>query len=303
MSTVAVFGAGAVGCWFGGLLAHAGHDVTLIGRDEHVRAVRADGLRMTSAGSDEHVRCSADVDPAAVAGADVVLCCVKATSIDEAGAAMAPHLAPATTMLALQNGVGAAERLAQLVGVAVVPVVAYVAVEMTGPGHVSHHGRGELVIGPGEHADRVVELFAGSRAEVRVTAGAEGERWAKLVVNCALNAVSALTGRPYGELWARPGVADAVRGVVDECLAVAAAAGVDVGGDPWATVLSVVDTMPTQRSSTAQDLAAGRATEIDHLNGFVVRTGSAHGVATPRNELLRALVRAAEHETTGEHGR
>ena len=128
----------------------------------------------------------------------------------------------------------------------------------------------------------------------RVGAGLRGELWAKLVANCAYNALSAITQLPYGRLVQGDGVPAVMRDVVDECLAVARAAGVEVTEDMRQAVPRIAQTMPGQFSSTAQDLARGKPTEIDHLNGFVVRKGDALGVPTPANRVLLALVKLLE---------
>jgi 2-dehydropantoate 2-reductase len=118
--------------------------------------------------------------------------------------------------------------------------------------------------------------------------------WGKLILNCAYNALSALTQLPYGRLVRGEGVVACMTDVVQECSAVAAAAGVFVAPDILDQVLSLSTTMADQRSSTAQDLARGRPSEIDHLNGYVVRTGAALGIPTPANRMLHTLVKLAE---------
>jgi len=223
-----------------------------------------------------------------------VLCCVKATDSQQAAADMAPHLAPEALLLSLQNGVDNAPRLQALLGREVAPVVVYVAAQMAGPGHLRHHGRGELVIGPAAASDQLAALFAAAGVPVRISDNVAGELWAKLIVNCAYNALSAITQLPYARLVQGEGVKDLMRDVVGECLAVARGVGVSVPGDPWDAVQRIARTMPTQLSSTAQDLARGKRSEIDHLNGYVLRQGQALGIATPINRVLHALVKALE---------
>ncbi len=121
-----------------------------------------------------------------------------------------------------------------------------------------------------------------------------GALWLKLILNCAYNAVSAIAQRPYGENVQGEGVWEVMRDVVDECLAVARADGVTVPGDAHAAVRKLVESMPGQYSSTAQDLARGKRTEIDYLNGLVVRRGQALGLPTPANRVLWALVKLLE---------
>ena len=291
---IAVFGAGAVGCYYGGMLARAGQAVTLIGRPRHMDAVRRAGLRLETPSFDENLPLTASCDAASIAGAQLVLCCVKSTDSPRAAAEMAPHLAPDALLLSLQNGVDNAPRLQALLGREVAPAVVYVAAQMAGPGHVKHYGGGELVIGASPAGDELAALFASADVPVRVSDNVLGEQWAKLIVNCAYNALSAITQLPYASLVEGEGVGDVLRDVVDECQAVARAAGVAIAGDPWAAVERIARTMPQQRSSTAQDLARGRRSEIDHLNGYVLRQGQALGVATPVNRALHALVKLLE---------
>lgn len=292
---VAVMGAGAVGCYFGGLLARAGHDVTLIARPEHVEAIRRDGLRMETRTFDERVRVAASADPAAVQGADLVLFCVKSTGTETAGAQVRPWLGADALVLCLQNGVDNAERLRTVLPPRqVAAAVVYVATEMAGPGHVKHHGRGELVIEPSERSAAVAQALAAAGVPTEVSANVRGALWAKLIINCAYNAVSAIAQRPYGENVASVGIPEVMADVVDECLAVARAEGVQLPGDMHEAVRRLVATMPTQSSSTAQDLARGKPTEIDHLNGLVVRRGAEHGIPTPANRVLWALVKLLE---------
>jgi len=147
LQRVAVMGAGAVGCYYGGMLARAGHSVTLIGRPQHVHAVRAQGLRMQTLHFDELLPVSASTEAAAVAVANLVLFAVKSPDTEAAGEQLRPYLATGALVLCLQNGVDNAERLrATLPGHEVAAAVVYVATEMAGPGHLRHHGRGELVV-------------------------------------------------------------------------------------------------------------------------------------------------------------
>ena len=123
--------------------------------------------------------------------------------------------------------------------------------------------------------------------------------WAKLILNCAYNAVSAIAQRPYGENVQSPGITDVMGDVLDECLAVARAEGVMVQPDIRDVVFRLASTMPGQSSSTAQDLARGKPSEIDHLNGFIARRGAELGVNVPVNRTLHALVKLAEAARTG----
>lgn len=292
----AVMGAGAVGCYYGGMLARAGHEVVLVARPTHVQAVRAQGLLLETRHGQERVPLQADTDASAVHGAQCVLFCVKSTDTESAGRAMAPHLAADAVVLSLQNGVDNAERLQAVLGRPVLPAVVYVATSMAGPGHVRHHGRGDLVLPPSPASSSLASLMAAAGIPVQISDNVAGALWAKLLLNCVYNPLSALTGLPYGAIVDSAGldVPRMMDDIVQECLAVAQACGVTLPEGAAQAVLPLAASMPTQISSTAQDLARGRPTEIDHLNGFIVRQGQARGVPTPVNRMLHTLVRLRE---------
>ena len=293
---IAVMGAGAVGCYYGALLARAGHAVSLIGRQAHVQAVQQHGLRLQTASLDVHVPMQASTEASAVQGADVVLFCVKSTDTEAAARAIQPWLASGALVLTLQNGVDNDERVRAVLDrrTPVAAAVVYVATAMAGPGHVQHHGRGELVIAPSPRSEAVAAQFGAAGIPMQISDNVRGALWAKLVLNCAYNALSALSQQPYGQLVQAPGVTDVIADTVAECLAVAKADGVAIPGDIDAAVRGIPATMPGQHSSTAQDLARGKPTEIDHLNGYVVQCGEALGVPTPLNRALQVLVKLAE---------
>ncbi len=290
----AVLGAGAVGCFYGGMLARAGREVVLIGRPAHVDAIERDGLRMETLSFDERVRAAATTDPGGIAGADLVLCCVKSTDTAQAATEMAPRLAPDAIVLSLQNGYDNAERLQVALGRPVHPAVVYVATEMAGPGHLRHHGRGELVIGPFDRSAEVIAEFAIAGVPVTTSDNVAGALWAKLIINCVYNGLSAITQLPYGRIAPGEGIAGVMDDIVSECLAVALADGVTVPGDIRAAVAGIAKSMATQKSSTAHDVARGRKSEIDHINGYVLKRGAALGIATPVNRTIHALVRLLE---------
>ena len=292
---IAVMGAGAVGCYYGGMLARAGHAVVLIARPQHVAAIARDGLRLETTTFDEPVRLAASGDPGAVRGAQLVLLCVKSLDTESAGALMLAHLAPDALVLCLQNGVDNAERLRTVLPRhAVAAAVVYVATEMAGPGHVRHHGRGELVIEPASASAAAAQAFISAGVPTEISDNVRGALWAKLIINCAYNAVSAIAQLPYGKTVAGDGIKEVMRDVVAECQAVAKADGVQVAGDVDAAIRKIFQTMPNQFSSTAQDLARGKRSEIDFLNGLIVRRGEALGIATPANRVLWALVKLLE---------
>lgn len=302
---IAVVGAGAVGSFFGALLARAGHPVVLIGRPAHVEAIRRDGLQLQMKGSTERVAIEAHTDIAAVQGADLVLLCVKSPDTEATAREMAPHLRADALVLSLQNGVDNAARAARQLPCAVVPSVVYVATSIPAPGTVAHFGRGDLVIGSPEPAlqprlQAVATLFGAAGVPVVVSADVMGELWRKLMLNCAYNAISAIAQQPYGAMAALPQIHAVMREVVQEVVAVANADGQPLDLDACLQAMDkLAPAMPAQMSSTAQDLARGKPSEIDHLNGFIARRGAELGVPTPVNRTLHALVKLAEAARRG----
>jgi 2-dehydropantoate 2-reductase len=305
-NSIVVVGAGAVGSFFGGMLARAGMRVTLIGRAAHVQAIERHGLRLDMAGSVAAIPVAASEHLAAVRGADLVLFCVKSTDTDAVARDMAPHLAPDAVVLSLQNGVENAATIARHVSQRVVPAVVYVATEMVGPGMVKHFGRGDLVIGPADaraaqDAEVVASLhdiaacFGAANVPVAISDNVMVELWSKLMLNCAYNAISGLAQATYAQLAALPAVRPVQEALVREVVALAAAEGVTLPMEAaLQAMVRLATAMPGQRSSTAQDMARRKPSEIDHLNGFVARRGRELGVPTPVNQTLHALVKLVE---------
>ena len=291
---VAIMGAGAIGCYLGAVLAQAGHSVVLIGRPVHVDAVNRDGLLLESKAFKGYVPVQASTDASAVAEADLILFCVKSQDTENAGLSMAPYLKPGTHVLSLQNGVDNAERLQKVIGRTVIPTVVYLGTEMAGPGHVRHHGNGELIIGATSDSAGLARLFVEAGNPARVADNVAEVLWQKLITNCAYNALSGVSQLTYGPMLGVVGARDVIGNVVGECVAVARACGIVVPEDILERTLAVAKRMPSQASSTAQDLARGKTTEIDYLNGYVVRKGAELGIATPTNLALQVMVKLRE---------
>jgi 2-dehydropantoate 2-reductase len=298
---IAVIGAGAVGCFFGGMLARNGEPVTLIGRAPHVDAIAQHGVRIESRDWDETIPVRATTDAAAVAKARFVLVCVKATDSAEVAAQVAPHLADGALVVSLQNGLENAAAMREAGGFVAVPAVVYVAAAMAGPGHVRHTGRGDLILGVPHgathrpRADELAQTFERAGVPCRVVDDIAPDLWIKLVMNCAFNAVSALGDARYGAIAQDEAAREVVERAVREAEAVARAAGVPLPeGDLVQAAWKLAAAMPQATSSTAQDLARGRRTEIAELNGYVARRGEELGVPTPVNQALCALVQLRE---------
>ncbi len=301
---VAVVGAGAVGAYFGGMLARAGADVTLIGRSVHVEIWEREGLFIDGLHVQERLPIAASTDIASARDAGLVLFSVKSQDTEDAGRQLAPHLRGDAVLVSLQNGVDNVDRLRAAAGLDPVAAVVYVAASMPAAGRVKHSGRGDLVIGdlPGRpgpaRADAIAQVsswFEAAGVPCTMSRDIAADLWTKLIMNAALNAVSAVANATYGEIVALPDSRQLVRGLVEECLAVAGAAGVSLPpADFVQMVWSFAERAGTVYSSTAQDLERGKRTEIDALNGYVARRGAELGVPAPINQALVALVKLRE---------
>ena len=299
-------GGGAVGGYYGFMLARAGAPVALVGREAHVAAIRAQGLRITSPAFDEQVRMEASTDPGLLRDSDIVLFCTKTRDTGAGAVALQALLNPSAIVLAFQNGIDGAQRLASILPHTIFPAALCVSCQIIGPGHVRHNGRGDVTLGehlPGrpDAGERLRRLRSTAdvldRASISTTVvdDIRAVQWTKLAMNCAYNAISALGRARYQRLAATEPSRTLMRQVVLELLAVAKADG--VGIDPDIVMRQVMDLaggMPEAISSTGQDILAGRPTEVDDLNGYVVRRGQALGINTPVNETLRLLISVLE---------
>lgn len=297
---VAVVGAGAVGGYFGGMLARAGAPVVMIGRAAFVEVVKKNGLFLDAVQFKESVRVEASTELNDVRGAEMVLFCVKTTDNAATASALAPLLAPGALVVSMQNGVDNAEQIRAASGIDALSAVVYVAASVPEPGRVKHVGRGDLVIGPrNAQTERIASVFERAGVGCRISDNIAGELWTKLTWNCALNAVSALGRAKYGQIAASADARKVVETLVYEVLAVAKAADVRPPGfeDPQVALagsFKIATQMAEALSSTAQDMNRGKRTEIDSLNGYISRRGAELGVPTPVNHALYALVKLVE---------
>lgn len=295
---VVVVGAGAVGCYYGGMLARAGVKVTLIARAPAVEAIKRDGLIMDTTRFNEAVPVEATTDMAAVADADLILLCVKTLDTVKVARECQAHMKPDAVMISMQNGVDNADRIEEELGLKVISAAVYVSASIPRPGVIKHLGRGDLVIGgpvPDATLKDIAALFEKADVPCVISATLSQEMWIKLVMNSAYNAVSALTNAKYGILLADPGMREIIKSVTDECIAVAKAKGIVIdAADMHGRIAKLGQAMPETLSSTQQDIARGKLTEIDSLNGYVAAQGKRYGIPTPLNTALHGLVRLRE---------
>ncbi len=305
---IGVVGAGAVGGYFGGILARGGHSVTLIARAAQVEAIESRGLRIQSATWNATVgspQLTATTDLSALARMDGVLLCVKSSDTETVSAQIGPFLAPDCWIMSLQNGVDNASRASQVLGRAVIAAVVYVATAAPEPGLVQHFGRGDLIIGnptarlfaplTDSALQDIADRFSDAGVPVKVSDTVTHALWSKLLVNCVFNALSALSQMDYGTLAAHAPTRQIMQAILDEVIKVASAAGTPLTPTEAAEATEkIIQGMPRQRSSTAQDLARRKLTEIDHLNGYIALEGLRLGVPTPVNSTVHGLVKLLE---------
>jgi 2-dehydropantoate 2-reductase len=249
----------------------------------------------------EVVPIAATTEIGALRDAQIILFCVKTIDTEAVAREIQSHLQPGAAVISLQNGVDNVARIHSASGIAAIPAVVYVACAMVAPGHVKHSGRGDLIIGDTPAGNTVINtaaiaaLFEGAEVPCRISQSIETDLWMKLVMNCAFNAISALGCSQYGPIVDFPLTRNLIASIVGEAVAVARAEGIVL---PEAAIVEdarqLGRDMAGATSSTAQDIARGRPTEIDSLNGYLVRRGAELGVPVPVNRTLHTLVKLLE---------
>jgi 2-dehydropantoate 2-reductase len=301
---IVVLGAGAVGCFFGGMLARAGKEVLLIARENHVQAIKKNGLLMECQSIQEHVVIKASSSIKDIAGADLILCCVKSPDTERVMAEIKDLIKPDALILSLQNGVDNAERISQIVPNKAIAAVVYVATSMGGDGHVKHFGRGELIIGGVDQSEsisseleEICDIFSSAQIPCVVSNNIRRELWLKFLVNCSYNGISAIGQITYGEMVQQESIQQLIKDLTDEFLLVADQEKIDISlAEAQMVNEQIAKTMAGQRSSTAQDLMRHKPTEIDHLNGLIVRKAKEHGLNVPNHQAIYALVKMIEQK-------
>jgi len=298
---IAVVGAGAMGSLFGGKLSAAAAVTLLDPWTEHVNAMRRDGLRIAELdGSETTISVNATTDPSAVPAADLAIVFVKAHATGQASQWASGFLASDGLALTLQNGVGNAETMAEVLGEErVVAGVTSHGATLLGPGRVRHAGFGPTHIAArpeiaGKLAD-VAAVFEQAGFEVHLSDDLDSLVWGKLIVNVGINALTGILRVPNGQLVEIPAAGELMAQAVAEAVAVCEARGVTLPyGDPLGRVREVARATATNRASLLQDVLRGVPTEIGVINGAIVREGKRLGVPTPVNELIVTTIRAIE---------
>jgi 2-dehydropantoate 2-reductase len=297
----AMMAAGAVGGYFGGRLAAAGHDVTFLARGAHLTAIRKNGLRIESTHGNLHLKqVQATDDPSAVAPVDVVLFAVKLWDLEKAAESLRPLLGPDTRVITVQNGIDARERLEPILGRGrVVSGLAQIATVIGSPGVIVHTSKFALIRcgHPDGHADPTLAAFVeaaqAAKLDVALAADIEVELWIKFVFLSSLAAMTAATRLPIGPILADPDTRECLHNLLREVVAVGRAQGVALPPDHADKALAFADaTLPRDmKASMAHDLERGNRLELDWLTGKVVELGRKRGVPTPTSEAIYAVLK------------
>ena len=301
---IAVLGAGALGCAIGGALAQAGNGVVLINRNaDHVDAINTHGLVMRTPAGELVVRASAATSAQGLDPVDLVIVLVKSFHTEAAMAAATNLVGPHTAVLSLQNGLGHEDVLAQIVGRGhVLAGKTYVGGVMLAPGRIISGTAGkETLIGEldgtvSDRAQRIAATFNAAGLTTTVSDNIVGTMWDKLLINVSTGAVSGITRLPYGPLYDIPEIEATAVAAVQEAMDVAAASGVRLGfTDPREAWNKASAGLPADfKTSMLQSLEKGSVTEVDFINGAVVRWGQRCGVPTPVNATLVACIKGIE---------
>lgn len=301
---IAVLGAGALGCAMGGTLAEAGNAVLLINRNAaQVEAIQTHGLVMRGPGGERTVRVRAAISAAGQGPIDLVIVLVKSFDTASAMQAATALVGPDTVVLSLQNGLGHEDILADIVGRShVLAGKTYVGGVMQAPGRIIAGTEGkETLIGEldgsvSPRAQRIAEAFNQAGLATTVSDNIMGTIWDKLLINVATGALSGITRLTYGALYKIAEVEATAIAAVQEAMDVARASGVHLSyTDPQAPWLKAAAGLPDDfKTSMLQSLEKGSVTEIDFINGAVVRLGQRLGVPTPVNATLVACIKGIE---------
>jgi len=299
---IAFIGAGAMGSLFGGRLALAGEEVWLLDIwEEHIRAVKENGVVIATRDGEIVARPRATTTPAEIGSADLIIIFVKANDTAAAAQSALKLLGPDTAVLTLQNGYGNAEELARVLGAErVIAGTTAQGSTQLGPGRVMHGGNGETLIseltGPiSPRLRQIAAIFSAAGIATYPADNVASLIWGKLLVNVGINALTGITGLKNGQLVDYAETRELVTLAVEEALAVAAATGVELPYPaPVDKVLAVATATAQNSSSMLQDLQNSRITEIDAINGAIIREGERLGVATPVNRTLTLLVKTLE---------
>lgn len=290
---IAVFGTGGAGGYFGAQLALAGEDVVFVARGDHLRAIRATGLRLETPSGETIIRAQATDNPAETPDVDAVLVGVKAWQVTDAANIMRPLVGPDTVVVPLQNGVEAASELAAVFPSNTLGGMCGTLSSIAGPGHIRSVGGqnfikfGELDNKRTERIERLRQCFAHANVSVEVPANIVKALWDKFLMVTSFGGVGSITRAPIGVTRALPETRRLLEQCLQEALAVAKARSIPMADTAVADMMKFYDALPTNGTTSLQrDIAGGKQSELDYWNGAVVRLGREVAVLTPTNQFI-----------------
>lgn len=305
---IAIYGAGGVGGYYGGVLARAGHDVSLLARGAHLEAIRSSGLSVRSPGGDFVVRpAAATDDPAEIGAVDAVIVAVKSMHLAAVCGGIGPLLGPDTLVVPMLNGVDAHEALLAAAGRSRMGKgLTRIISEVAAPGQIRHVGVEPYVAlaeWDGSRTSRVDSLVAALRdggVDAEVPPDIDAAIWLKFLFVCSVGGVCGACRMPLGPVRTLPESRALLRRAMEEIAAVAAAHGVSLQDDAVAFAMNTVDSFPAEGTSSLQrDIAAGVPSELDAWTGAAVRLGATVGVATPVHSFIHAVLLPSEMQARG----
>lgn len=301
---ITVIGAGAMGSLFGGLLKASGQDVVLVDLwQEHVQSIEHQGLTILDREMERNIKISARTEPQGIRPADLLLIFVKSTQTPLAARSAVSLLKPEGLVLSLQNGMGNGEALAEVVEAhRILAGTTSHGAHVLGPGRIRHAGQGDTVIGPWktdqrtmDRATQVAELLTAAGIRTLTSEDILDKLWDKLLINVGINAITALTGITNGQILDLEDTKELARAAVEEAAGLAAGLGISLGPDPVQHVFEVARATAVNRSSMGQDVDKQRKTEIEAINGYIVREAEKAGRQVPVNRTLTALIQTLEN--------
>ena len=303
---IAVFGTGGAGGYFGAQLALAGEDVVFVARGDHLRAIRASGLRLETPTGETVIRAQATDNPAETGNVDAVLVGVKAWQVTDAASAMRPLIGPSTVIVPLQNGVEAASELAAVFASNTLGGMCGTLSFIAGPGHIRSVGGqnfikfGELDNKRTERVERLRQCFAYANVPVEVPTNIAKALWDKFLMVTSFGGVGSITRAPIGVTRAIPETRQLLEQCLQEALTVAKARDVPMSDTAVADTMKFYDSLPTNGTTSLQrDIADGKQSELDYWTGAVVRLGREVAVPTPANQFIYRCLLPSELRARG----
>ncbi len=294
---ILVIGAGAVGGYFGGILAKEGEDVTFVARGKYLDSLKTAGLKIRSHKGDLSLRVNAIENPEEIGKVDLILMCVKSYDTEKATLQCMKNIGESTIILSLQNGVDNEEKIGRIVGInKVIGGVVFISSELNQSWEICHYAYGKITIGEmdgriSDRVNKVADIFRKARIHCSISNGIQKELWKKLIWNAAFNSISAITRSSVADILECEETRELVRLTMMEVLNIARGIGHNLNEHVIEEYLVVPERSRESRTSTLQDLLKHKLLEIDAINGVVVTYGKKLGIPTPYNSSLYALLK------------